>query len=59
MENEQKINYHGKLADLIVKGMQHSGSKTGQKKFADIDLLANEYLRLTYYGLSALYIIQH
>jgi signal transduction histidine kinase len=32
-ENEEKINYHGKRADSIVKGMlQHSRSSTGQKE---------------------------
>ena len=54
MENQQKINYHGKRADAIVKGMlQHSRSNTGQKESADINLLADEYLRLSYHGLRA------
>ncbi len=53
-ENEQKIIDHGKRADNIVKGMlQHSRSGTGQKEPGDINKLADEYLRLTYYGLRA------
>jgi len=53
-ENEQKINYHGKRADAIVKGMlQHSRSTTGQKEPTDINSLADEYLRLSYHGLRA------
>ena len=52
--NEEKINYHGKRADAIVKGMlQHSRSSTGQKEPTDINALANEYLRLSYHGLRA------
>ncbi|MEP7110770.1 MAG: two-component regulator propeller domain-containing protein [Ferruginibacter sp.] len=53
-ENEQKINHHGKRADAIVKGMlQHSQSGSGQKELADINKLADEYLRLSYHGLRA------
>jgi two-component system NtrC family sensor kinase len=53
-ENETKIIYHGKRADAIVKGMlQHSRSSTGQKKPTDINVLADEYLRLSYHGLRA------
>jgi two-component system NtrC family sensor kinase len=53
-ENEQKINHHGKRADAIVKGMlQHSRSSTGVKEPTDINALADEYLRLSYYGLRA------
>src|SRR5579871_3410644 len=33
IQNEEKINHHGKRADAIVKGMlQHSRSSTGQKE---------------------------
>jgi len=54
IENEQKINHHGKRADAIVKGMlQHSRSSTGQKEPTDINVLADEYLRLSYHGLRA------
>ncbi|MHC1777757.1 MAG: two-component regulator propeller domain-containing protein [Lentimicrobium sp.] len=53
-ENEQKINHHGKRADAIVKGMlQHSRSSNGAKEPTDINLLADEYLRLAYHGLRA------
>jgi two-component system, NtrC family, sensor kinase len=52
--NEEKIIHHGKRADAIVKGMlQHSRVSTGQKEFADINALADEYLRLAYHGLKA------
>jgi two-component system, NtrC family, sensor kinase len=54
IENEQKINHHGKRADAIVKGMlQHSRSSTSQKELTDINKLADEYLRLSYHGLRA------
>jgi signal transduction histidine kinase len=53
-ENEKKINFHGKRADAIVKGMlQHSRSSTGTKEPTDINALADEYLRLAYHGLRA------
>ncbi len=52
--NENKINHHGKRADAIVKGMlQHSRTSTGIKEPTDINALADEYLRLSYYGLRA------
>jgi two-component system NtrC family sensor kinase len=53
-QNEDKINHHGKRADAIVKGMlQHSSISTGQKEPADLNELADEYLRLIYLGLRA------
>jgi len=53
-DNEEKINHHGKRADAIVKGMlQHSRVSTGQKEPADINALADEYLRLAYHGMRA------
>ncbi len=53
-ENEQKIIFHGKRADAIVKGMlQHSRSSSGIKEPTDINALADEYLRLAYHGLRA------
>ena len=53
-ENEQKINHHGKRADAIVKGMlQHSRTSRGVKEPTDINVLADEYLRLAYHGLRA------
>jgi signal transduction histidine kinase len=52
--NEQKINFHGKRADAIVKGMlQHSRVSNGVKELTDINALADEYLRLAYHGLRA------
>jgi signal transduction histidine kinase len=54
IDNEQKINHHGKRADAIVKGMlQHSRASTGKKEPTDINTLADEYLRLAYHGLRA------
>jgi signal transduction histidine kinase len=53
-ENEEKINHHGKRADVIVKGMlEHSRKSSGQKEPTDINKLADEYLRLSYHGLRA------
>ncbi|NOX46754.1 MAG: hypothetical protein GXO89_07235, partial [Chlorobi bacterium] len=52
--NEEKINHHGKRADGIVKGMlQHSRTATSEKEPTDINVLADEYLRLSYHGLRA------
>lgn len=49
--NEEKINYHGKRADNIVKAMlQHSRASSGQREFVNINQLAEEYLRLSYQG---------
>jgi two-component system NtrC family sensor kinase len=49
-----KINYHGKRADGIVKGMlQHSRTGNTIKEPTDINKLADEYLRLAYHGLRA------
>ncbi|HET6721545.1 MAG TPA: ATP-binding protein [Chitinophagaceae bacterium] len=54
IENEEKINHHGKRADAIVKGMlQHSRSSSGVKEPTDLNALADEYLRLAYHGLKA------
>ena len=54
IDNEEKINHHGKRADAIVKGMlQHSRSSSGVKEPTDINKLADEYLRLAYHGLRA------
>jgi signal transduction histidine kinase len=53
-QNLDKITHHGKRADGIVKGMlQHSRSSSGQKEPTDINVLADEYLRLAYHGLRA------
>ncbi|MBS1621192.1 MAG: tetratricopeptide repeat protein [Bacteroidetes bacterium] len=53
-QNLEKINHHGKRAGDIVKGMlQHSSTSAGQKELTDINVLADEYLRLAYHGLRA------
>ncbi|MEO7121430.1 MAG: ATP-binding protein [Ginsengibacter sp.] len=53
-ENEEKIVFHGKRADAIVKGMlQHSRNSSSTKELTDINSLADEYLRLAYHGLRA------
>ncbi len=52
--NLEKIKHHGKRADDIVKGMLlHSRNTSGQKEPVNINLLASEYLRLSYHGLRA------
>ena len=52
--NLEKINFHGKRADSIVKGMLlHSRASSGQKEPTDLNALADEYLRLAYHGLRA------
>jgi signal transduction histidine kinase len=54
IENEIKINHHGKRADSIVKGMlQHSRTGSAVKEPTDINALADEYLRLGFHGLRA------
>ncbi|HLG28942.1 MAG TPA: ATP-binding protein, partial [Candidatus Brocadiales bacterium] len=54
IDNEEKINQHGKRADAIVKSMlQHSSVSSGQKEMTDINALADEYLRLAFHGLRA------
>jgi len=54
IDNEQKINHHGKRADEIVKGMlQHSRISSGVKEPTNINALADEYLRLAYHGTRA------
>jgi signal transduction histidine kinase len=53
-DNEDKIIFHGKRADAIVKGMlQHSRSSSGTKEPTDINALTDEYLRLAYHGMRA------
>ena len=54
IENLEKINHHGQRSDAIVKGMlQHSRSSSGQKELTDINVLCDEYLRLSFHGLRA------
>ncbi len=54
IENQEKINHHGKRADGIVKSMlQHSRKSTGQQELTDVNALCDEYLRLSFHGLRA------
>ncbi|HLX90182.1 MAG TPA: ATP-binding protein, partial [Puia sp.] len=54
IDNEEKINHHGKRADSIVRGMlQHSRTSTGVKEPTDMNALCDEYLRLAYHGFRA------
>jgi two-component system NtrC family sensor kinase len=54
IQNLGKIEYHGKRAGSIVKGMlQHSRTGTGQKELTDINSMVDECLRLSYHGLRA------
>ncbi len=53
-QNLEKINNHGQRASSIVKGMLlHSRGSSGQKEPTDINLLCDEYLRLSYHGFRA------
>jgi two-component system, NtrC family, sensor kinase len=53
-QNLEKVAYHGRRADAIVKGMlQHSRAGTSQKEPTDINALCDEYLRLSYHGYRA------
>ncbi|HJP62912.1 MAG TPA: ATP-binding protein, partial [Mucilaginibacter sp.] len=52
--NQQKISQHGKRADFIVKGMlQHSRTSTGEKQPTNLNVLADEFLKLSFHGLRA------
>ncbi len=54
VQNQQKISDHGHRADGIVKGMlQHSRNTSGQREPININILADEFLRLSYHGLRA------
>jgi len=53
-QNEEKINQHGRRADLIVKGMlQHSRTHSGERQLTNINVLADEFFKLSYHGLRA------
>ncbi|PZX58120.1 sensor histidine kinase [Algoriphagus chordae] len=53
-QNLDKINQHGKRADAIVKAMlQHSRVSGGNRVSTDVNMLADEFLRLAYHGLRA------
>ncbi len=52
--NLEKINHHGNRASNIVKSMlEHSRTGSGKKQNTDLNVLADEYLRLAYHGLRA------
>jgi signal transduction histidine kinase len=54
IQNQQKIIEHGHRADAIVKGMlQHSRNTAGEREPININILTEEFLRLSYYGLKA------
>ncbi len=54
IQNAEKINYHGKRADGIVKSMmQHARGSSGQREMADINHLLDEAVNLVYHGLRA------
>jgi two-component system, NtrC family, sensor kinase len=52
--NQDKISFHGKRADAIVKSMlQHARTSTGHRESTDINNLVDEYLRLSFHGMQA------
>ena len=54
ISNLEKIIHHGQRADGIVRSMlQHSRGSTSEKELTDLNVLADEYLRLAYHGLRA------
>jgi two-component system NtrC family sensor kinase len=54
VKNLKKINHHGKRADFIVKGMlEHSRTGKGEKTLTNINVLADEFFKLSYHGLRA------
>ncbi|MFI5155741.1 MAG: sensor histidine kinase, partial [Chitinophagales bacterium] len=53
-QNLEKINFHGKRADSIVKSMlQHSQKGGGIKEATDINALCDEFLRISFHGFRA------
>ncbi|HRO08210.1 MAG TPA: ATP-binding protein [Saprospiraceae bacterium] len=54
VNNLDKIYFHGKKAESIVKGMlQHSRAAKGLLEKADINLLCDESIRLAYHGMKS------
>jgi len=52
--NQLKISQHGKRADFIVKCMlQHSRTSTGEKQPTNLNILADEFFKLSFHGLRA------
>lgn len=53
-QNLEKILFHGKRADAIVKSMlYHSRTSAGKKEPTGINALCEEYLKLSYHGMRA------
>lgn len=53
-QNLQKITHHGGRASAIVRGMlEHSRTSPGEKRPTNLNLLADEYLKIAYHGLRA------
>ncbi len=53
-QNLEKINFHGKRADSIVKSMlQHSQKGGGIRESTDINSLCDEFLRISFHGFRA------
>ena len=53
-QNLQKIVFHGKRAESIVKGMlQHSRTASVEKQLTDINKLVEEFFILAYHGMRA------
>jgi two-component system, NtrC family, sensor kinase len=54
IQNLHKINQHGKRAENIVKNMiQHSRNTRGERELTDVNVLAEEYLKLSYHSFRA------
>lgn len=54
LQNLEKITHHGKRASFIVNGMlEHSRTSSGEKTPTDLNILAEEFLKLSYHGLRA------
>ena len=52
--NLEKIVFHGKRADSIVKGMlQHSRTSSAEKQPTDVNRLVDEFLNLAFHGMRA------
>ncbi len=51
-ENSKKIELHGKRAESIVRSMlEHSQAKPGEKTATNINILAEEFLKLSYHAI--------
>ncbi|WP_375436735.1 sensor histidine kinase [uncultured Hymenobacter sp.] len=53
-DNLERIMLHGRRADSIVKGMLlHARNTPGEREPTDLNVLADQYLRLAYQGIRA------